>query len=229
MSNPTPPSVDDPDVSDAPAWVRDRPMPDQEQVDAWREDRRRAYEALRGVDDAVGKVVDTLRRLDELDDTVIVFMTDNGFAFGEHRWFAKSCPYDECIRTPFFVRYPGATAHVDDHLVSNVDVAPTLAQLAGVRPGSAVDGRSLLPLLDGAPTSTWRAGVLCGFEGDADVPAWWELRTRRYAYVEYATGEHELYDLRSDPWELSNLARSRRTSALRARLSATLASLRAAP
>jgi arylsulfatase A-like enzyme len=144
----------------------------------------------------------------------------------------KTCAYDECIRTPFVVRFPGASPHVDPSLVSNVDLAPTFAELAGIEPPSRVDGMSLVPLLEGRPFESWRTALLNEYVGDPKVPPWWEVRTEDFAYVELATGETELYDLTgaigsADPYELENRALDPAYAAVRARLSARLAALRA--
>src|SRR5581483_9239552 len=191
----------------------------------------RSFEALRAVDRLVARVVRVLRERGALDRTVIFFLTDNGFSFGEHRWVSKACPYEECVRTPFLVRFPGATARVDEHLVSTVDLAPTFAQLAGASPTRPLDGRSLVPLLEGRPVPSWRSGVLLEYVGDRHVPAWWAIRTRSFLYVEYATGERELYDLvgrvgPADPYELHNRADDPAYASVLVRLASRLAALR---
>jgi len=193
---------------------------------------RRSFETLLSVDDLVVAVINALQVRGALENTVVVFMTDNGFSFGEHRWVGKTCAYEECIRTPFLVRYPGAWSHVDPRLVSNIDLAPTFAELAGIEPPSPVDGMSLVPLLRGLPSAPWRTGLLNEYVGDRKVPPWWEVRTEDFAYVELATGETELYDLSgvigsADPYELQNRATDPAYAAVRARLSAQLATLRA--
>ncbi|MBI2238771.1 MAG: sulfatase [Actinobacteria bacterium] len=226
-----PPSVGEEDVSDKPAWIRGLPELGPAVRAVLDQDRRRAYEALRAVDDAVRRVVEALRDRGELEDTVILYLTDNGFSFGEHRWVGKQCPYEECIRTPFLVRYPGATSRADGHLVSNVDVAPTVADLAGISPGLPADGRSLVPLLEGSAPAGWREGVLLEWTGDPLVPAWWGVRTEDLSYVEYATGERELYDLTGtagppDPFQLDDRADDPAYAALRAELAALLERLR---
>jgi arylsulfatase A-like enzyme len=121
---------------------------------------------------------------------------------------------------------------VDRRLVSNVDLAPTLAELAGIEPLSPVDGMSLVPLLQGRPSASWRGALLTEYVGDEKVPPWWGVRTENFAYVELATGETELYDLAgvigwADPFELENRADDPAYAAVRARLSARLAALRA--
>ncbi len=227
-----PPSMGERDVSDKPAWVRAM-LPfgpgSRAAVNAM---RRGSFESLIAVDRMVASVIAALRDRGALDNTVVVFMTDNGFSFGEHRWVGKTCEYDECIRTPFVVRYPGATPHVDRHLVSNVDLAPTFAELAGVRPQTPVDGLSLVPLLRGDPSVPRRAGVLSEYVGDDKVPTWWEVRTADFAYVELATGERELYDLTgvvgpADPYEVDNRAGDPAYAQAEAALAAQLAQLRA--
>jgi arylsulfatase A-like enzyme len=121
---------------------------------------------------------------------------------------------------------------VDRSLVSNVDLAPTFAELAGIDPPSPVDGMSLVPLLQGRPSASWRTALLTEYVGNEKVPPWWAVRTEDFAYVELATGETELYDLAgvigsADPFELENRADDPAYAAVRARLSARLAALRA--
>ena len=114
-------------MSDKPAWVRSKPLLSLT-VQAEQDRKRRAtYETLLSADDAVRSIVEALQARGVLDNTVIMFMSDNGFAFGERRWKTKKCEYEECTRTPLLVRYPGAVQGADSHLVSSVDIAPTLA------------------------------------------------------------------------------------------------------
>jgi N-acetylglucosamine-6-sulfatase len=225
-----PPSSREADVSDKPAWVRALPSISPDRARQLRGIHQRSFETLRSVDRLVNGVVEALRERGVLDRTVIFFFTDNGFSFGAHRWAGKGCPYEECVRTPFFVRVPGARPHVDGHPISNVDLAPTLAELAGTRPGSPVDGRSLVPLLQGSRVSNWPDGVLLEYVGDVHIPPWRAIRTRDLAYIEYATGERELYDLTGvlgaeDPAELDNRASEPAYAGIEADLAARLARL----
>jgi arylsulfatase A-like enzyme len=227
-----PPSFDERDVSDKPAWVRALPTFSRREAENLREAWRRSYETLGALDDAVASILSVLRSRGLLDRTVVFFLTDNGFSFGEHRWVTKSCPYDECIRTPFFVRYPGAESSSNDDPASNIDLAPTIADLAGATLEEPVDGRSLVPLLRGRRPSGWRHGTLSEFRGNGLIPGWFEMRTPRFAYVEYVTGERELYDLTGvrgppDPYELRNVADSPRYRSIRSRLAAELRTARA--
>ena len=138
-------------------------------------------ETLLGVDDAVERIVEQLRASGELEHTVILFLTDNGYSFGQHRIRGKRCQYEECIRTPFAARVPGAQAHDVPGLISNVDLAPTIADLAGVEPGQPVDGRSFASALPrGAVARTGRR--LPGLGGDREIPAWQGVRTVDFAY-----------------------------------------------
>jgi N-acetylglucosamine-6-sulfatase len=230
------------DVSDKPAWVRALPRLSASDRSALREDRRREYETLLGVDDAMRSIDEALRARAALGRTVVLYLTDNGYSFGEHRWESKSCPYEPCVRIPLFVRMPGDRSSIDRHLVSNVDLASTIAGLAGVRPGLPQDGASLVPLLGRAkapPEGTGagraaierRRGVLLEFAGGGGVPAWNAVRTKRFVWVDLATGEHELYDLAgaagpADPDELENVASDPTYAAIRRRLEGQLDDLR---
>jgi arylsulfatase A-like enzyme len=214
------------DVSDKPAWVRSLlPLADEERARLI-EARRNAYEALLGVDGSVRSILDMLRARGTLEHTVVIYFTDNGYSFGEHRWVKKSCPYEACIRTPFAVRMPDATARVEPGVLSLLGIAPTVAELAGVEPSAPVDGQSFAPVLRSEPGAALPETAFVEFEGDETIPPWWELRTSDHAYVEYATGERELYDLRLDPFELTNVASDPAYADVVARLASSLLPLR---
>jgi arylsulfatase A-like enzyme len=171
------------------------------------EDRIRERQTLLAVDDAVERIVAAVAARGDLERTVIFFLTDNGFSFGEHGWTAKSCPYVECVRTPFAVYVPGAHAGSDPAMVSNVDLAPTIAGLAGL-PVAPTDGRDLSPLLEGEGPAPARGAVLTEYHGDGVVPAWEGVRTPDFAYIRTGSFE-ELYDLTgargaADPFEMDN-------------------------
>jgi N-acetylglucosamine-6-sulfatase len=208
---PDSPAWSEADVSDKPAYVRDEPLrPDG--VDAWF--RRRQYQTLLAVDDLVGKLVARLGRLGKLKDTAIVYVSDQGVQWGEHRLEAaqKTVPYEGSIRVPLIVRYDrltGGRARIDEHLVSNADLAPTLADLAGAR-HPRLEGVSLVPLLERRPTPAWRGSLLLENEGGLGpkdpMPTYCGVRADRYKFVLYGSGEEELYDLVRDPYELNNVA-----------------------
>jgi N-acetylglucosamine-6-sulfatase len=223
------PSVGEADVSDKPAWVRALPPVTEDQREAFRRDRRRGYETLRAVDAAMRSIDDALRIRGAYGDTVVFYLTDNGYALGEHRWETKSCPYEPCVHIPFLVRAPGSPGGTDPRLVSNVDLAPTIAGLAGVRPALAPDGESLVPALRGSSPAP-RSGVLLEFAGGGGVPAWSAIRTRSFLWVELDTGERELYDLTgvlgpADPDQLENRADAAAYAGVRRRLASRLQAL----
>jgi arylsulfatase A-like enzyme len=201
-----PPNYDEAAIGDKPSYVRhlhhlspsDRANLDARYVNQ--------YRTLLSLDRAVGSLVQALDDTGRLSNTLIIYLTDNGYMFGEHRIQGKLVPYEESIRTPFLVRYdpldtPGTTL---PNLAVNIDVAPTIAQAAGVAaPG--VDGRSLLPVLSN-PDAQWRKDFLLEHYLPAWVPTYCGIRSTRYTYVQYRTGEEELYKLNTDPYELNNLA-----------------------
>ena len=222
---PQPPSLNEADVSDKPAAMRSRPLVGPRRLAAIRENYRQRLESLLAVDEGVARIVGELERLGELDRTLIVFTSDNGFFHGEHRVPAgKVLLYEPSIRVPLIVSGPGAGRGRNSAVpVSNIDLAPTIAAVAGATPGRRLDGRSLLPLLRD-PGIGWGRELLIEREpGAANFAA---LHTPRYVYAEHASGERELYDLRIDPHELQSRHADPAYDALRARLARRLADLR---
>jgi arylsulfatase A-like enzyme len=232
-----PPSFDEADVSDKPRAIRDRtPRLDATRLAQVDRRYRKRLESLLAVDEAVKQVVDALERSGRLADTYVFFTSDNGFLQGEHRLFdTKLYPYEESIRVPLVVRGPGVPAgQVVDRLVTNADLAPTIAAIAQVEPRLPQDGRSLLPLFVD-PKSEWRSDFLV--EGGP-----WKfdaLRNERNLYVEWhfegdgTPSERELYDLvdgganaPADPGELDNRAGRADHAALVETLAKRLAVLR---
>jgi len=200
---------------DKPGWLRQQGALDAAGIDGL---RIRQLESLRSVDDAVGAILAKLREAGQDANTILVYLGDNGYLWGEHRRDLKSCPYDECLRVPFVVRYPALVRRprVERAPVTNVDVAPTLAELAGIDPATLeppVDGRSMRRLLAGTETA-WPSEILGEGWGNAPrpgdpkppIPTFALVRGPRWKYVEYCTGEVELYDLVRDPFELTNVA-----------------------
>lgn len=168
---------------------------------------RSQWETLLSVDDAVKGLFDAVAARGELDDTIVIFLSDNGYALGAHRNRRKDCPYEECIHVPLLVRWPAEqTGGAIDALVSSVDIAPTIAEMTGTTIPAPVDGESLVPLLTGAETTLDRPVLLQHVFYEGTAPSFWGIRTEKWMYAEYDTGETELYDLESDPYELTNLA-----------------------
>jgi arylsulfatase A-like enzyme len=192
---------------------------------------------MAAVDEGVGMLLAALERKGELDNTFVVFLGDNGYFFGEHGLGPeRHFPYEEGIRAPFIARYPRrikAGTHVRE-LVLCQDIAPTLLQLAGGRPGAHIQGRSLLPLAGGKRRG-WRKSVLIEYWAENAMPwlvgmTYKCVRTDRHKYIRWVNrgrdGElDELYDLDDDPYELRNLARSRASAALKAKLQRELRKL----
>jgi arylsulfatase A-like enzyme len=224
------PSFNEADVSDKPWGRLHSPLPARAIASRSRV-REHTAQSLQAVDRAVANMVEVLEERGQLDNTVIVFTSDNGLLLGEHRlWLEKIWPYEESIRVPLVVRTPWTTSPtVDEHLVLNVDLAPTLAELAGVTPWPAPDGRSLAPLLRGQEVN-WRTAFVQEFLGRdqrfrGGPPPFNAIRTERHLYVEYRNGWRELYDLRDDPYQLQNLADLPAFAAIRASLAAELRGL----
>lgn len=206
-----PPSFDEEDVSDKPSYIRETPPLDPAAEAVIDDFRRRQYQTLLAVDEAVARVTDALADTGRLANTLIVFSSDNGFSWGEHRWRFKVAPYEEIVRVPFVIRWDRYTSDPWDEsrLTANIDVAPTLASAAGVKAVGA-DGKNLMPILKGT-ASGWRRNFLVeSYEfdraGDVTIPSYCAVRTRDRIFVHYATGEEEFYNLRSDPFELRNRA-----------------------
>jgi arylsulfatase A-like enzyme len=176
---------------------------------------RRRSEMLLAVDDGVGRIVETLRSQGILDETVIVFTSDNGFFYGEHGLsLERRLPYEESIRTPLIVRYPRLVEPGSrvQRLVSSVDLAPSLLDLAGAPIGDHIQGRSFVPLLQGIEDG-WRQSLLVEFYTYENPFPWLvdmdyrAIRTERYKYIHWMQhpDEGELYDLTTDPFETANL------------------------
>ncbi len=155
---------------------------------------------------------------------MIVVTSDNGLAFGEHRWTMKTCAYDECLRVPFLVRMPEVAHRSEPAIVSTVDLAPTIAELAGVTPPRSLAGVSLVdPVEDGGrPTVSPARSTPSGWATRPPFPRGGRCERTRFAYVELATGERELYALREDPFQLVNVVDEPRFATVVERLSVAL-------
>jgi N-acetylglucosamine-6-sulfatase len=201
------PSFNEADVSDKPAYEQAVPPLTADQIAAmqvqWKDDCR----SLLAVDDSVGAIVNALQSTGRLSNTLIVYASDNGQFFGEHRRDGKIAPYEEAIRVPIVARYDpltGLHAATSDRMVVNIDYAPTWAALAGVSAPNA-EGMSFLPLLTD-PEGSWRTAFLQEYWGNSAITPYCGVRTTTWKYVKYMTGEEELYDLAADPSELQNQA-----------------------
>jgi N-acetylglucosamine-6-sulfatase len=172
---------------------------------------RRYAETLLAVDDSLGRIVALLRERGVLEDTLVVFMGDNGFAFGEHGLIDKRTAYEASMRVPLVMAGGGLPAGTTvDEVVANIDIAPTLLEAAGLS-APPMDGRSFLPLARGERVA-WRDALLYEYYWERNfphTPAMHALREARYKYIRYygLWDTDELYDLRADPLETRNLIR----------------------
>lgn len=169
---------------------------------------------LAGIDEGVGSLCDLLEQQQQLDNTVFVFTSDHGYWYGEHGLSVeRRLPYEEGIRVPLLVRYPPlikAGTLIDQFAVS-VDLAPTMLELAHVKPDRKLDGESLVPLLRGEHPADWRQSFLIEYNSDTVFPrlvkmGYKAVRTPRWKYIQYneLEGMDELYDVQNDPYELDN-------------------------
>ncbi len=195
---------------------------------------RRYCACLTALDEQLGRVLEQLDGMGMLDDTVIVYAGDNGYMWGEHRLYAKHWPYEESMRIPLVVRYPRLIpdpGRKADQMVLNIDLFPTLLDLAGVGSPEAVDGESMVPILrnrNAAGRKSFMYELFKDFPFGGRVPAHKAVRTKRYKYIEWeACRANELYDLKEDPREHANIIDTPRGKELVPRLRKELKRLRA--
>ncbi len=203
--------------TDVPRWVRDQfnsrhgaGFAYYTELDLARY-YRRYCETLLAVDESVGKILDQLEEAGELGNTLVVYLGDNGFLFGEHGLIDKRCAYEESMRIPLLARWPEGMPHGAkvSEMVANIDVAPTLLDAAGIPAPANVDGRSFLALARGEKTG-WRDALLYEYYWERNypqTPTTHALREERYKYIRYhgIWDTDELYDLETDPHERHNL------------------------
>ena len=214
-------------VPSAPTFIRGlQPLPDalREEI---REEWKNEVRSMRGVDQAFGDMVSKIRAAGQLGNTFFLFTSDNGFFHGENRIsYGKYLPHEPSTRLPLLIRGPGIPAGTSSGaLASNLDLAPTILEMAGASSGRSMDGSSLLALARQPGRISRRAVLLEGFNGRGDdntevisnagksgransapVLNYWGFVAGRWKYVRYAYGGEELYDVVNDPGETSNLA-----------------------
>jgi arylsulfatase A-like enzyme len=222
-------------LEDKPAWrevfeLRNRPesRPFLEGLQSGtQEEIRRRAAMMASVDEGVGLLLAELEKQGILDDTLILFLGDNGFFFGEHGLGAeRRFAYEEAIRTAFFVRYPRLVkpGSVIEPMVLALDIAPTLIELAGGRPGPQIQGRSFVPLLRRS-AAKWRKSFLIEYYNESAWPwivgmSYKAVRTERAKLIHWVHkhGMDELYDLERDPYEIRNIIRKPTYVKVRTRL-----------
>jgi N-acetylglucosamine-6-sulfatase len=209
---PMPPSVCEADVSDKPAFIRNQPLCSMTQEDYARKMRTQQAKLLESVDRGMGAIFDDLRSTGQLANTLVIFSSDNGHQMFEHRIRVKELPYEESIDVPILARWDalGSSAVGSrSQLAVNIDFAPTIVEAAEVAKHDPFDGRSLLPAM-ADPTALSRSDFLIEHKmvsiRDNGGPSYCGVRTSDFKFVEYETGERELYDLRVDPYEMESKA-----------------------
>jgi len=235
---PQPPSFNEADMSDKDSHFEDTaPLMTQDQIDQLQLDYQGRGGSLMAVDEHVKDLVGTLRKTHQLKNTMIVFVSDNGWLQGEHRIPGdKFLPYEESLKVPLIIRGPGVPkGQKISGQVSNVDFAPTLLDVAGAKPGRAMDGTSLMPAIRDPKKTPNRAieieALARLFEGNVPANTWDRpytgVRTDRYTYVVWTeTGEIELYDRKKDPYEMQSVAGDPAYAGIRARLAGKLEQLK---
>ena len=169
------------------------------------------HRTLSAVDESLGRLFSWLEQSGEADRTIVMFMSDNGFLFGEHGLIDKRNAYEESMRIPLLARGPGLPANaVVSDVVANIDIAPTMLDIAGVPAREDMDGRSFYPLARGEAVDDWRDELLYEYYWEFNFPSTpttFALRTGDYKFIQYhgIWDTDELYDLRSDPGEMRNL------------------------
>ncbi|HEU5105331.1 MAG TPA: sulfatase [Solirubrobacterales bacterium] len=241
-------------VNDKPRFIREAPYLSLNEIHTYRVYYQKALESLRSVDEGVKLIVDTLGGLHRLRNTYIIFTSDNGFFYGEHRLTGgKFLAYEPATHLPLLIRGPGIKAGTSTgELAANIDIAPTILDLAEVEADKSIDGRSLVPYMRDSSLRTRRPILFESFVETADVEANGEPTAQRarlssagrgpkastsivappkdylgirlgpYKYIEWPSGEKELYDITKDPYELNNLVRVTNLSPIRAFLHAQL-------
>ncbi len=215
---PRTPAFNESDITDKSAWLRTTSRIKAPRIAKLDHNYALRVESLQAVDEMIAEVVHQVEAQGELDSTVFLFLSDNGFYLGEHRQpNGKAAPYDGASHVPLIVRGPGiAPGSSTGQVALTIDILPTLLDLAGISAPDFIDGRSLTPLWR-EPEGPWRtARLLEGFGqepaegGDLDdsvPPPFRALRAQDLLFMAYATGESERYDVREDPFLLTNISR----------------------
>jgi len=220
-------------ANDKPSFIRNAPYLSGTELRIYRVYWEKQLDALRSIDDGVGAILKTLGKMHRLRNTYIIFTSDNGFFFGEHRLAGgKFLAYEPATHLPLIIRGPGILpSSTTGELAGNIDIAPTVLDLAGVQADQSIDGRSLVPYLRDSELRTRRPFLFESFVQTRDVEAqggraaprsngkanasivappkdYEGIRLGPYKYIAWPTGEKELYDINKDPNELNNLVKT---------------------
>jgi N-acetylglucosamine-6-sulfatase len=218
---PMPPSFNEADVSDKPAGIRNRPLMTNAKIAAVKENYQQRLESLLAVDEGVNQIVSRLQAIGELDNTYIIFTSDNGFFHGEHRVPAgKVLLYEPSVRVPLIIRGPNIPAGKHrSQFVANIDLAPTIVSVTGATPGRRMDGMPLLKFARDPLLYSGRDILL-------ETPTYAAVRSPNWLYAEHTTGERELYNLARDRDELTSLHNDLRLMRTKTNLAMRLARLK---
>jgi arylsulfatase A-like enzyme len=165
---------------------------------------------IHSVDRNVGRVINYLRDHGMLDNTMIVYTSDQGFYMGEHGWFDKRFMYEESFRTPLVIYFPDGKQGDIKQMVQNIDYAPTILEAAGVDIPNDIQGKSMLPLLKGEKPRDWRKSLYYHYyeyPAEHSVCKHYGVRTKRYSLIHFYDDidSWELYDLKRDPQQMHNI------------------------
>lgn len=199
-------------IENQPDELRSIPSFSEEAVARWNGIHHHRLCSMQALDEGLGKMMEALEETGQLENTIIMFTSDHGFSLGQHRHFGKRFPYDRITKVPFIARGPGVPAGQQcDQLLANIDIAPTLVDLANGKRPAAVDGLSFASLLRNPQQKIGRPGIILEnwdriwTNRIAVEAAYTSLRTQHHIYTEWASGSFEYYDLQNDPDQLNNL------------------------
>jgi N-acetylglucosamine-6-sulfatase len=210
---PTRPDVKDRDNAGKPSLTRKvaDPPKDHPAYGVTDEVIRDQLRDLLAVDEGVGRILKALEETNQLDNTLVIFTSDNGYLWNEHHLGDKRVAYEESIRIPMVMRYPKLIKPGTrvPQMVLNIDLPPTFTELGGAEPIKGVHGKSLVPLLKG-DASDWRKSALFEYFLEPQYPnveTWQAVRTADWKYIHYTNlqGMDEMYDLKNDPYEMKNV------------------------
>ena len=213
---PRPPSFDEADVNDKPRHIKRIARFTAAQIIAIDSEYRNSLRALQAVDEMIEKLVQALEAQGELDNTAIVFFSDNGLSTGAHRFTDKTAPYAESLDIPLYIRVPGGPKGITiPHLVANIDLPATIVDWARMPPPPGIEGRSLTPLFAAStpPLSAWRPDLLIEYWDNTNpattlMPTYQGIRVENGVesalYVQHDTREEEYYDFKTDPYQMDS-------------------------
>lgn len=200
-----PPNFNEEQISDKPGWIQDLLAMAEDDIEDIDKNRTQQLQSLNALDLAVDSILDKLGEYGELDQTFIVYISDNGYFWGEHRLErGKGYAYEESILVPFAIYYPPLIpeARIENRLAANIDIAPTIYDLVGLAPPAEIDGSSLLDLIQAKVD--WRERLI--IENWIEPGHYSAVRSDQFLYVQWDQFLPELYDTSRDPYQLENLA-----------------------